>query len=52
MPGCCHRIVKHWPIGEKVSIARLKDDNYLPARSQAKMKLIINNLENTESYSV
>ena len=49
MPGCCHRIVKHWPMGEKISIARPKDDNYRPARSQVKFEV---NLENTESYSV
>ena len=24
MPGCCHRIVKHWSINEKILLARLK----------------------------
>ena len=39
MSGCCHRIVKHWFVSEKMLMARAnKKDNHLPAKSQAKFE--------------
>ena len=36
MPGCCHRIVKHYPIRDEYQLAYPKNGNYLPASSQVK----------------
>ena len=53
MPGCCHRIVKHWSISEKILMARPKK---MTTTSQLQIKQNLSQkldyLENIELYSV